>query len=232
GKIIVVGAVGDDFSVVRYTAAGAFDTSFGTNGRVTTDFGATDKARAAAVQADGKIVVAGVKSTVEGGLITSDFALARYNADGSLDGSFGTGGKQVTDFGSAQDELNGVLAQPDGKIVVVGSTLSGGFDFALARYSTDGTLDNSFDGDGKVTTDFTGSLAETGRGVAAQADGKVIVVGTASNGRSSDFALVRYLTSGALDPAFGTGGRVTTRFDAQSRANAVLVQSDGKIVAA
>src|SRR5712691_1227384 len=123
-------------------SAGSLDTSFDTDGIVTTPFGTSaDEARAVAVQSDGKIVVAG-RATIGS---TFDFALARYNADGSLDTSFGTGGKVTTAIGTSTDEAYAIALQSDGKIVVGGrATIGSNFDFALARYNTDGTLDTSF----------------------------------------------------------------------------------------
>ena len=105
-----------------------------------------------ALQGDGKIVVVGTSATGSGG----DFALARYNPNGSLDTSFSGDGKQTTDFGGVGDGATGVALQADGKIVAVGSSRSGGGDFALARYNPNGSLDTSFSGDGKQTTDFGG----------------------------------------------------------------------------
>src|SRR5262249_25442696 len=149
GKIVVVGSISDNFAVVRYTVAGALDPSFGTNGRVTTEYPGRDRARAALVQPDGKIVVAGVTSTGPFSSQVSDFALARYNADGSLDAGFGAGGTLTTDFASAGDEGNGVLVQPDGKIVAVGKTVASAGDFAVARDKAHGRLGTTIYGHGK-----------------------------------------------------------------------------------
>ena len=176
GKIVTVGKAGGDFALARYNTDGLIDPSFSGNGRQTTDFGGNDGATGVALQADGKIVVIG-KSGAQ------DFALARYNTDGSLDTSFSGDGKQTTDFGG-DDGATGVALQGDGKIVAVGKA---GGDFALARYNTDGSLDTSFSGDGKQTTDFGGDDGATG--VALQSDGKIVMVGSSGN----DFALARYL---------------------------------------
>jgi uncharacterized delta-60 repeat protein len=125
-------------------AAGDLDTSFDANGKVTTDFGGFDGAAEVAIQPGGKIVAAGSAA--------GDFALARYNRDGSLDASFDGDGKVTTDFGGVFEAASAVAIQRDGKIVVAGST-GAVDDFALARYNRDGSLDTRFDGDGKVTTD-------------------------------------------------------------------------------
>jgi uncharacterized delta-60 repeat protein len=143
--------------------AGMLDPTFGTGGKVLTDFGfANDIANAVALQPDGKLVV--------GGWAGNDFSLARYNPDGSLDPSFGDGGLVRTNFanGAAEsvDHIDGIALQPDGKIVAVGGSNG---DFALARYNPDGRLDMSFGMGGLVVTDF-GTGSARARGVALQAD--------------------------------------------------------------
>ena len=210
--------------------AGVLDPTFDGDGIVTTAFGsATDQAHTIAIQSDSKIVAAGY--TWNGS--NYDFALARYNTDGSLDTSFGSGGKVTTAFGSAADQAYAIAIQSDGKVVVVGSASNGSNDdFALARYNSDGSLDTSFDSDGKVTTDF-GSAADVAYAVAIQSDGKIVVAGSASNGGNDDFALARYNGDGSLDTSFGSGGKTMTAIlSATDRARAVGIQSDSKIMAA
>jgi uncharacterized delta-60 repeat protein len=142
GKIVAVGASNGDFAVARYNPDGTLDTGFGTGGIVTTDFeGGDDVAHAVAVQGDGRIVVTG--SEVTPPINAPNFALARYNSDGTLDTTFGPGGKVTTDFGTI-DEAHAVAIQDDGKIVAAGwagSDPLGLFDFGLARYSQDGSPD-------------------------------------------------------------------------------------------
>src|SRR5262250_1448506 len=167
-----------DFALARYNSNGTLDASFGTGGRVTTDFAVpNDQAESVAVQPDGRIVVAGAA-----GRFTNrgfDFALARYNSNGTLDTSFGTSGKVTTDFAGADDvpsEPSAVALQGDGKIVVVGRSRVGQtpdgdvYDFALARFNSNGTLDTSFGTSGKVTTDFAGAN-DVPSSVAVQPDG-------------------------------------------------------------
>ena len=160
GKVLVTGfavptaASGTEFFLLRTLRDGGLDASFGTGGKVYTGFNngaASDEAQAVAVQADGKILVAGASDQ---GATGYDFALARYNADGSLDASFGTGGRVVTAFGPQSDKAYAVLVQPDGKILVGGESVQAttGGDFALARYNADGSLDASFGQGGKVLT--------------------------------------------------------------------------------
>ncbi len=123
----------------------------------------------------------------------ANFALARYNPNGSLDTTFSGDGKQMTDVG---DVANGVALQGDGKIVAAGRGAGGGgYAFALARYNPNGSLDTSFSGDGKQTTDF-GFPNQIGgaRGVALQGDGKIVAVGVGQGPtQTDDFALARYL---------------------------------------
>ncbi len=211
---------------------GQLDPTFGTGGKVLTDFPGTLNAIASAVvmQADGKAVMAG--TTHSNG--KDDFALVRYNSSGSLDPTFGSGGKVLTDFGKAFDSAKGVIIQADSKIVVVGSTassnnLSTDSQFAMARYNLDGMLDLTFGAGGKVTTAFASPAAASG--VALQTDGKIILVGIA-HGVSIDpdeFVAARYNADGSLDTTFGTGGKVITSVGAVFQ-TAVAIQADGKIV--
>jgi uncharacterized delta-60 repeat protein len=228
GKIVVVGqAVGGDFALARYKPNGSLDPTFSGDGKQTTDFGSGTSARAngVAIQANGKIVVVGNVTRTSGGFPGSYFALARYNPNGSLDPSFSGDGKRLTDLGGSDIAL-AVLIQGDGKIVAVGGGGPGG-DFALARYNPNGSLDPSFSGDGKQTTDFGGG--DSARGAALSADGKIVAAGQAVSG---DFALARYNPNGSLDPSFSGDGRQTTDFFGSfDDARGVALQDDGKIVA-
>jgi uncharacterized delta-60 repeat protein len=236
GRIIVVGFTlngGTDFALARYNINGDLDTSFGSGGKVTTDFfGSSDLARAVALDPEGKIVVAGIASNSS---LNDDFALARYNTDGSLDTSFGTGGKVSTDFLGSMDTITGLVIQPDGKIAVAGfnfEMINFTSNFALARYNTDGSLDTSFGSGGKVVTSFFGQIDQA-IDLTIQPDGRLIAAGGSLNPNgASNFALARYNTDGSLDTSFGSGGKVTTAFDIDATGLAVALQPDGKIVAA
>ncbi|HYI02635.1 hypothetical protein [Hyalangium sp.] len=234
GKILVAGsteqaASGLDFALARYNANGTLDTTFGTGGTVTTAFGnGTDRAFAITVQADGKIVVGG-ESTVTG--TGQDFALARYNADGSLDTGFGTGGKVLTALkaDNGKDVIYSLTKQTAGgetRIIAAG----GDGDFILARYTANGTLDSSFGTAGKIVGLF-GSPTGSARSAALTSDGKLVVAGASNN----DFSLVRLSADGALDTGFGTAGKVVTPVsttDNFDEATALALQSDGKLVVA
>lgn len=245
GKLVAVGAANVDgsldFALARYNSDGTRDTSFGTGGRVTTDFGSPwEFATSVAVQPDGKIVAAG------GSLVGwfNDFALARYNTDGTLDASFGTGGKVLTDFGVTAQAYS-MAVQPDGQIVVAGeANIDGGYNFELVRYNSDGTLDAGFGTGGKVTTDFglreQGFSYAEGYSLAIQPDGKLVVAGAAFIGAGFEAALARYESNGALDPSFGTGGKVITDLGGGNATlgpafnwmSSVAVLPDGRIIAA
>ncbi|WP_330308160.1 MULTISPECIES: calcium-binding protein [unclassified Streptomyces] len=235
GKIVTVGTdqqagwLTPDFSVTRHNADGSADTSFGDAGETVTDFGGgTDQAQAVALQPDGKIVVVGRTEVLpegEGGCCW--FTVARYTAGGSLDTTFSGDGWVRADFGdNGSSDAQAVAVQPDGRIVAAGQT---GGRFAVVRYDTDGNLDTSFGGTGKVVTPFDqGAL---GNDMALQPDGRIVVAGYTGS-TAFDFALVRYNTDGGLDTTFGTGGRVITDFGDYDVAQSLGVQPDGRIVAA
>jgi uncharacterized delta-60 repeat protein len=219
-------------------APGDLDPTFDGDGKVTTHFVYDDGARGVAVQPDGKIVAAGyaICTPCAPPFTPHDLVLARYNPDGALDSSFGNGGRTRADFGAPADEAFAVVLQSDGKIVAAGfagrnnDPTSG--DFALARFLSNGTLDPTFDGDGMVTTDFVGN-ADEAHAVAIQPDGKIVATGFA-RAVGTDFALARYLPNGLLDPTFDGDGKVTVSglVSTDNRANGLVIQPDGKIVAA
>jgi uncharacterized delta-60 repeat protein len=234
GKIVTAGLAvvsgNFNFGLARYNIDGSLDTTFDGDGKVTTDFASgSDQAYAVAVQADGRIVVAG-RATVSG---NQDFALARYNSDGSLDTTFDGDGRVTTDFAGATDQGFAMAIQGDGRIVVAGPAVLPANDFALARYNTDGSLDTTFDGDGKVTTDFAGGTNIV-YAVRIQGDGRIVAAGCSNCGfGGNDFALARYNTDGSLDTTFDGDGKVTTDFASGSdQAFGAIIQGDGRIVAA
>lgn len=221
GKILVGGNSNGDFALVRYTTAGALDTTFDTDGKVSTDLGDTDSISGLVVQSTGEIVAVGNSN--------GDFGLVRYTSAGALDTTFDTDGKVTTDIGtSSADTAYSVALQSDGKILVAGSSAG---NFALARYNADGSLDTTFDTDGVVTTDIGTSSTDAAYKVLVQTDGKILVGGSSNN----DFALVRYTTAGALDTTFSTDGKLTLDFavspaTTEDYAYNMALQSDGKII--
>ncbi len=231
GKIVAAGYAANDFALTRYNANGTLDTSFGAGGKVRTAFGGgEDRANAMTIQSDGKIVVAGYANIAGGN--GRDFAVARYNANGALDTSFSGDGKVTTHIHDGNDKANAVAIDSNGKIVVAGSSLN---IISVVRYNADGTLDTGFSSDGKLTTQIGGSTSvDLANAVAVQSDNKIVVAGISN----SDPALVRYNNDGSLDTTFGSGGKVTTSRSTFSTStqrvefNSIVIQSDGKIVAA
>ncbi|MGA7732768.1 MAG: S-layer homology domain-containing protein [Chloroflexia bacterium] len=230
GKIVASGATGVipdfKFALARYNPNGTLDTDFGMGGRVVTDIpGINEQALAVAVAPDGKIIAAG---RAYGGSTGTDFAVVRYNPDGSPDATFGAGGIVVTHFASLEDVAQSVAVLSDGRILAAGySGPSSAYDFALARYNTDGTLDMSFSADGKVLTDF-GGTSDQASALLLDAGGKPVAVGSSSG----DFALARYNADGTLDPAFGAGGLIITDILGADTAQAAALTPDGRITVA
>jgi uncharacterized delta-60 repeat protein len=235
-----------DFALVRYEPNGALDPSFGTGGIVLTEFaGGIDQAWALVRQPDGKVVAAGFASPTADATGDTTFALARYNADGSLDATFGVGGKVTTDLTPFADWIYGAAVDSAGRIVVAGvagliSFGGGSSDFALARYTPNGTLDATFGNGGVQILDFGGSLSseDIAFALAIQPDGRIVAAGTAGRDTAGSFhqrsfGLARLQPDGALDPTFGVGGLVTTTFTFEnSEVLGLALTGDGRIVAA
>ncbi|MEP6786909.1 MAG: CHRD domain-containing protein [Acidobacteriota bacterium] len=219
---------------------GMLDATFGTNGVLSTAVGpGNDVAQAVAIQSDGKIVAAGFAFNGS----NNDFAIVRYNPNGTLDDTFdgnsGNGnGIILTPVGPSDDEAFGIVLQPDGKIILAGQTRNpSNEDVAVVRYNTDGTLDTTFDGDGRVIIPI-GAGNDLARSVAVQADGKIVLVGNGSNATNSDIAIIRLESNGSLDTSFdgnsGNGnGIVTVPVGAgNDQGYVAAIAGDGKIVVA
>lgn len=238
GKIV---AAGDNFSpaaVFRYNNDGSLDTSFGIGGIMSVSFYDADIAYAVALQPDGKIVIAGYGDGTfsSAQYHTTDFALARLNTDGSLDRTFGVGGKVIAPMGSGgffPDIAKALLIQPDWKIVAAGWAAD--FDYtysALVRLNPDGTRDNSFGSNGVVLSHPVDGSAATEAAV-LQPDGEILVAGAYYNSESDrGFAIFRHKTDGSLDVSFGVNGFVMVPNSVESYLYGVAIQPDGKIVAA
>ncbi len=239
GKIVVAGYVCpcDDwgnaaFAVARFSPNGSLDLSFDGDGKVTTAIGGRTTGYSVTVQPDNKIIVAGWSWEAAPPFVKDHFAVARYNADGSLDTTFGGDGTVTTSIcANCHDEAFSVAVQPDGKIVAVG----GGFDgtnnpkFEVVRYNANGSLDTTFDTDGIAITSFgDGQIAAA---VAIQGDGKIVAGGVMLGPSSPEFALARYNPNGSLDTTFNSDGKVTTPMGFGGGVSSIAIQSDGKIVA-
>lgn len=221
GKIVMAGAVGDHFGVARYNDDGSLDPTFGDAGKVITIFGGGKSiATAVRIQGDGKIVVAGYTNN----FFDTAFAVARYNPDGSLDPTFDGDGKVTTLIRGTSDRAFALAIQPDGKIVVAGeaSTFPGDYDFALVRYMPDGSLDPSFDGDGRLVS-VIGPEQDRINAVTLYGD-KIIVAGFARIGSNNAFAVARYNADGSPDTTFNTSGKVFPSIGTGDGAYGVAIQ--------
>ncbi len=232
-KILIEG-----FSIIAccyfcLAASGDLDATFGNGGKVLTPLGSgNDDARGLALQSDGKIIVCGF---VSNGGSNSDFALVRYNQNGSLDLSFGNGGKVITSIGNGDDgdTALAVAVQPDQKIVVAGSTFRGigtFTDFVVVRYLPNGTLDSAFGVGGISVTDLLNNRDDYARALAIQPNGEIVVGGISHSGSDFDFAIVRYDTDGRLDATLDGDGIVRTSVGVGDLLNGIAVQPDGKIL--
>ncbi len=217
------------FALVKYLPDGKIDSTFGYDGVAITHLGSGyNMAYSMAIQQDQKIVVAGEASDS----IYSNFALVRYNSDGSLDHEFGDGGIVRTALSPNDDVAKSVVIQPDGKIVVAGSSRSdpSNSDFAIVRYTENGSLDETFGVSGKVITDFGNDY---GFDIALQSNGAMILVGSSTSGTLYDFATLRFDSSGTLDTAFGIDGLLISSFGPKdSEGISVCLKEDGEIIVA
>ncbi len=240
GKIVAVGFMaasasqsGGKFALARYNTNGILDSTFGINGKMTTSIrNVNDAAYSVGIQSDGKIVLAGFSYKIDISGLGTDFALVRYNSNGTLDSTFGINGKVITRIGLFSLASKLILLE-DNKIAVSGSTYNGSnWDFALARYNKDGSLDTTFGNYGIVTTAI-GLGDDYGNSLMLQPDKKTITIGSSVNGLKSVFALVRHNYNGSLDTTFGINGIVTTAIDTNnSYLYASAMQTSGKILVA
>ena len=243
---------------MRYNSSGSLDTSFDSDGKVITaaSTNSLDIMGSAALQSDGKIVVAGYSAGLRPG-IGLGIVVARYSSDGSLDTAFDADGITTTRLDSpsfwdtrllsiySSETVTSTALQSDGKIIVAGTS---SLDFAVVRYNTDGSLDTSFDSDGKTTTNLvTPQIGSDSHDAASSAvldsTGRIVVAGYA-NGFGPDFsdggrlAVVRYISDGSLDTSFDTDGIAFPGINAQFGGfgdvpkTQVLLQSNHKIVVA
>ena len=237
GKIIATGSSSSSttdysFSLARLNTDGSFDNLFGSGGKVVTSIGlSASEIFAVAIQSDGKIIAAGY-STQDFDL-SADFTLARYNADGTLDNSFGIGGIVVTDLNISEDQIYSIAIQPDGKILAAGPSRDFSNNitsFGVVRYNSDGGLDGTFGNSGKVTTSISGSRDDPYK-ILITSDNKFIVAGRSiPNGSPNTVAIAKYNLDGSLDNSFGNSG-IVSAIDNFGPVTALL-QSDGKIVVA
>jgi len=232
GKIVVAArSTGDPTSVallLRYNEDGTPDPAFGTNGTVTYEGGyGNDGFRGVAIQADGKIVVAGYTKTS----VDFDVLTMRYHIDGNVDRRFGTDGIAVYDGGHGDDGAHGVVLQTDGKIVVSGGIYNGtDLDILVLRYNRNGLPDTPFAVNGVAVYD-SGRGNDYGRRSAVQSNGRIIVTGRSYNGTDYDLLALRYHGDGTLDYGFGSSGVVTLSIgEGNAYGEAVVIQPDDDMV--
>ncbi|MEO5890796.1 MAG: hypothetical protein ABIQ31_11110 [Ferruginibacter sp.] len=214
GKLVALGytvnGANTSLAAARYNIDGSLDNTFDGDGLLIDSIRAGSTFyTSTAVQTDGKVLAAGYAWNG----IDYDFALARYNLNGSLDNNFSGDGKQTTDFGLSDDRANAIAIQSDGKILIAGNSAS---KFALARFNTDGSPDNTFSNDGKQSTDF--GVAEVIKALAIQSDGKILAGGVSG--------VARYNSNGGLDSSFSVNGRLALAF----AGNDMVLQNDKIIV--
>jgi len=232
------GATGQDFIVARFGIDGSLDTTFDGSGYAATPFLESgsggvlfDQCNAVAVQSDGMIVSAGV--TYETG--PASVALTRHTAAGALDASFGDGGKvdiNASTAANGNSEAHALMLQPDGKLLIAGYAYANGHNaLLLMQLDTDGTPDASF-GNGGITRTPVGTSEDIANAIVRQADGRIVIAGSSIIDGRRDFVLARYDANGTLDPAFGSGGLVTTPIGpGDDRAFALALMPWGRIVA-
>jgi uncharacterized delta-60 repeat protein len=237
GKIVAAGSAhipgspaGDrgDFALIRLLTNGSLDPTFGDAGVVTTNIGGTDQALGIALLADGHVLAGGNTGKV------TDYALVRYNADGSLDATFGVGGKVTTNVGGFFDYANGMAVLPSGTILLAGGSSEDGgavsnSHFSAARYSNTGALDNSFADAGYFVAADIGEFSDLAFAVVLEPGGNAVLAG--SKGAPADFALVRLSASGVPDGTFGTGGFARTDLGGDEQALSLSRQADGRLLA-
>lgn len=246
GKIDVVGGNNTGFIVAQFNTNGSIDNTFYGNGQAIADFvfkmppdrGGSDSivmptgtATTVAIQPDGKILAGGYVQTESG----INFAIARFNINGSLDNTFDNDGKQSTSFGSGSGFSYSMALQSDGKIILAGytSSLTANYNFALMRFKVNGSLDSSFNGNGKQTANLGGVYITIGNSVAIQKNGKIVVGGYTLNGAKNDFAVTRFNSNGSADNSFGNSAIVITDINnSENYAGSVAIQADDKILLA
>jgi len=228
GKILLGGYCKNgsnrDFCIARFNSDGTLDTSFGSSGKVIQPIGSSnDEGYSLAIQSDGKILL--------GGFCDYEFCIARFNSDGTLDTTFGSSGKVIQPIGSANDRGQSLAIQPDGKILLGGYCSNGSnWDFCIARFNSNGTLDTTFGSSGKVIQPI-GSSNDFGRSLVIQPDGKILLGGTCYNGSNDDFCIARFNSDGTLDTTFGSYGKIIQPIGSwNDYGYSLAIQPDGKIL--
>jgi uncharacterized delta-60 repeat protein len=236
GKVLVAGRSGngsnEDLVLVRVDTNGVLDSTFGTGGVARYDGGWNDYGYSVAIQSDGKVLVAGGSEGEEFNGYYWNLILCRYNINGTLDSTFGTGGVASYDGGIHHNHGRSVAIHSDGKALVAGKSYSGAHpnDLILLKYNINGILDSTF-GTGGVAR-YDGGADDIGFSVAIQSDGKALVAGRSKNNYDFDSVLVSYDTNGQLDSVYGSGGVASYEGGFDDFGYSVAIRSDGKALVA
>lgn len=225
GKIVLAGSLDQSAMVVRITAAGALDPTFGGTGYATYTDGGFTKFEDLRILSNGKIMTCGFAST--------KYGLVRWNADGTADATFGTGGYVLNDVGLLAT-LRRMSVQSDGKILLTGTVYnSTNYDLIVARFKTDGSFDTSFGTGGKAISSISAGNNETGNDIAIQSDGKIVITGRVVIGAKSSVLVARYNINGTLDTSFGTNGATITAVGTENAEGiSVALMGSGKVIVA
>lgn len=237
GRVVIAGNMDDNayFGLVRYTNLGQLDATFGTGGVVTLRQGTNAEAvpYAVIVLPDNKLLVAG-----SSWMSSKDFAILKLKENGTPDSTFGVNGWASTPALGFEDEIRAMTIQSNGMIVVAGTAeVSSGskiYDFAVARFDANGTIDNSFGTNGVVTTNINAN--DIPEGVAVQSDGKIVVGGTSNEDGDANYTVVRYTSGGVIDGGYGVGGIATYDMatfgtaGSSDHGHGMALQADGKVL--
>jgi uncharacterized delta-60 repeat protein len=230
GKVVVNRADGaNGIQLTRYNTDGSRDLTF----KNSTIANAVNSGFSGMIQqSDGKILVRGLKGDLNSLTDYNNYALSRFNSDGSVDNTFGTNGSIVTNFNL--QIYGGTFSESNGKIYLAAGVKQSGsaqVPFQLNRYNSDGSVDNTFGTSGAVILDSTATSSKSVTAIQQQADGKALVAVNVGGSNGADY-LFRYNSNGTIDSTFGTNGRVTIIVASGVRPNQILQQSDGKILVA
>jgi uncharacterized delta-60 repeat protein len=228
GKIVICGESGFDFLILRYNSDGSLDNTFGTNGKVTTDFGGADNPLAMTIQTDGKIIVVGQTSDFFAANTRTKIAIARYNSNGSLDNSFNQTGKIIKHINVDKDDFPySVAVQADNKIIIGGEETALPIleqSTFLIRYNPNGTFDTGFGANGVAIVDRLYTFHKILN------DGKILIAGT-DRDTATFFKMIRFNSNGLIDNSFGTNGTIATQIgDITFLSGGLILQKDGKMV--
>jgi uncharacterized delta-60 repeat protein len=240
GKILIAGTSNNgsdqDFALVRLTATGAPDVGFGELGRLTAALGSQDGtggnefAYSVLSQPDDKVVISGFSETKT----DTVFVTIRYDDKGKLDTEFGKGGMVITKIGEGRDRAYSSILQPDGKIIVGGTSYRiNDSDFVMVRYEADGKRDMTFGNKGIVKQNFKSRYQNQIFSLSMTIEGKILAAGSSFNGKTTDFIIAKFLPNGNVDNSFGKGGvSILSGYFQYGAIYGIVSLPNGKVIAA